>query len=571
MWHCSDVAIVIALAFFAINSRPTIALRSNFSSRLQSVPDRADRLARIAAPATSSSFPYFTAVVFTVDGRVCDVLLDSFVPQSSWGIQSSRIKIFRIHFGLESIMWLTCFSILVAILIWQAWTAGPHRALGVVVVLSLLVPGWLSLEVAGQPLHMRAAAGIAGLAVYCLHPKSTFNLHLNSVDLCGLALLAVHVTSDWMNDGFNWTVPLRAYGEWAVPYLCGRLALQNIDDVRALLPFVVAVSMVLAAVSTIESVTRVNVVEVAFGNRPIDRTRREAERLGLKRAFGPTLHAIFFGTLQVLLFPWTLYAAARTQHRAGPRWWKWTPWFAGAGVFFTVSRAPQLAVGIVLYITAMMIKPQYRKWLIGIGAAGVVSSLMAWQSVLYVIHLIGGEQKTLEKHHPTVVIEGETQPTSSALARVHFFDIYGLAMRRAGWLGFGTDRTTGFPPRVPIGQQHVETLKRIWTLDNTYILVVLRFGYLGLACFVLMGMTAIVEYVLLGWRPQVPGAVFFASMAGTLMATMLILLTVYMPHDFGFWYLWSVGTASGLCGSKGLSKRFFDQKDVFVSGAQQVQ
>jgi hypothetical protein len=77
-------------------------------------------------------------------------------------------------------MWLACFSILVAILVWQAWSAGPRRALGVVVVLSLLVPTWVILEVAGQPLHMRAAAGIAGLAIYCLHPKATFNLRLNN-------------------------------------------------------------------------------------------------------------------------------------------------------------------------------------------------------------------------------------------------------------------------------------------------------------------------------------------------------------------------------------------------------
>ncbi len=447
-------------------------------------------------------------------------------------------------------MWLACFLILVAILFWQAWSAGPGRALGVVVVLSLLVPTWMVWQVAGLPIHMRVAAAVVGLIVYCLHPQATFNLRLNIVDFFGLMLLAVHITSDWTNDGFSWTVPLRAYGEWALPYLAGRMALQSIDDVHGLLPFVVAVSVFLAAISTIESVTRVNVEELAFGNRPVDQFPREASRLGLKRSFGPTMHPIYFGALQVLLFPWTLYAAARTRRGQGQRWWRWTPWFAGAGVFFTISRAPQLAVGVVVYVAAMLAKPHYRKWLFGVAAAGLFGGLIAWQSVLYVIHLMGGEQTVLEKFRPTFIIDGEKRQASSALQRVYFFDVYGLAMRRAGWFGFGTERTTGFPPRVPIGQQHVETLKRLWTVDNAYILITLRFGYLGLTCFVCLGIAAIAKYMQMGWLPQVHGLVFFAGMAGTLLATMLVLLTVWMPHDFGFWYLWSVGTASGLCGRK---------------------
>lgn len=178
----------------------------------------------------------------------------------------------------------------------------------------------------------------------------------------------------------------------------------------------------------------------------------------------------------------------------------------------------------------------------------MVTGILAWQSVLYVMHSMGGEQAAIEKKHPTVIINNEERLLSNVTTRFYYFDIYSVAMRRAQWLGFGTERTTGFPPNIPLGPQDAKTLEEVWSVDNTYILVTIRFGHLGLICFVGLGIAAIARYVQLGCRQRVPGQVFYAAMAGTLVATMLVLLTVYMPHDFGFWYLWSIGSASGLSG-----------------------
>jgi hypothetical protein len=369
------------------------------------------------------------------------------------------------------------------------------------------------------------------------------------VDLCGLGLLGVHVLSDWNTDGVNLSVPFRAYGEWALPYLAGRLALQKIDDVRKLLPYVLAVSVVLAAISAIESLSGINPMESIFGNRPPEQFPRDAARMGLKRAFGPTMHPIYFGALQGLLFSWTLYAASRARRNLAPSWWWVAPWISLGGVFFTVSRAPLLSIGVILYVTAVITKPAYRKMLWVLAFVAVVAGVIGWQSVLDGLHRWGGELRN-KRHAPTIVIDDQKHIYSGTLTRIYLFDVYGLAMRRAGWLGFGTERTTGFPVNVPVGNQHAETLKRLPWIDNVYILLILRFGYLGVVAFTLLGISAIVSYISMVNRRFARGIVFCASTAGGLIATMLLLLTVWMPHDFGFWLLWTFGTASGLSSSR---------------------
>lgn len=406
------------------------------------------------------------------------------------------------------------------------------------------------LNVSGLPIHLQVAAGLAGLAAYCVHPDSTFNWRLTLVDVLGLALVGIHTLVDWNFDGVNLTVPFRAYGEWAVPFLAGRLALQSIDDVRKLLPFVVVVGAILAGVSATESLTGTNPAEVLFGSRPMEQYPRDMSRLGLQRAFGTTTHPIYYGALQALLFPWTLYAASRTQRGHGPQWWRWAPWFSVAGVFFTVSRGPILALGVILYVTAVITKPPYRKILWVLVFVAIVAGVIGWRSVLDAFHRWGGELPRNKQPPPTIVIDEQNYVYSGTMTRLYLFDVYNLAMRRAGWLGFGTERTTGFPVRVPIGHEHTETVKRLPWIDNAYILLILRFGYLGCAIFGMLGVAAVAAYVGMVNRPFARGIIFCAAAAGGLVATSLLLTTVWMPHDFGFWYLWTLGTASGLAGHK---------------------
>jgi hypothetical protein len=447
-------------------------------------------------------------------------------------------------------MWSVSFLVLIAVLLWQSRTAGPRRALGVVVVLSLLVPSWVVLDVAGLPIHIKAAAGVAGLVAYCLHPRATINWRLGILDLLGLSLLAVHIASDWINDGFDWTVPLRAYGEWGVPYLAGRLALQTLADARGLMPYVAFVAIILASVSVTESVFRLNLAEFAVGNRPTEGANRDSARWGLKRAFGPTMHPIYFGALQVLLFPWVMFAGSRSSRFQGRTWYRMMPWLVAAGIILTMSRAPLIALGVLLLVTGAVTRPSLRIPIGILGTAALLFGIWYWPTVVDGLHWWGGETPRGTNKLPTVVLGSTEHPYSGTLNRFYLFDVYGLAMRRAGWLGFGTEPTTGFPVRVPVGPQHAETQEKIRWLDNAFILITLRFGYLGVALFALWGVSAMATLIMHAQRQMRCGSrndgILFGAMGGAIAGTLVLLFAVWMPHDFGFWYLWCLGAASGL-------------------------
>jgi hypothetical protein len=203
-----------------------------------------------------------------------------------------------------------------------------------------------------------------------------------------------------------------------------------------------------------------------------------------------------------------------------------------------------LAVGVILIVTAALTRPASRRVLSVAACVAIVVGLAGWETGLALLHRWGDELQDGRRTVPTIVLNEQEHVYTAALTRVYLFDVYGAALRRAGWLGFGTDRTTGFPPRVPFGAQHAKTLKQMFAVDDAYVLVTLRFGYLGVLVFALLGIAAAVRYARLALQPRIQGAVFFAGMAGGVLGTMLLLVTVWMPHDFGFWYLWTVGAAA---------------------------
>jgi hypothetical protein len=143
-------------------------------------------------------------------------------------------------------------------------------------------------------------------------------------------------------------------------------------------------------------------------------------------------------------------------------------------------------------------------------------------------------------------VEGERIQASNALYRVHLLAVYRTAAERAGPLGFGTEAVTSFPVNVPLGQVDHETAQYLRFVDNAYLLMVLRFGYLGLTCFTVFGILAAGTFIWMARARDIQGRVFYAAAGGACTAVLLMLLTVWMPQDFGFCFLWTAGIASGL-------------------------
>lgn len=473
-------------------------------------------------------------------------------------------------------MWGWTFLLLFGVFAWQARREGSRRALGVVVILSLLVPAWSffganlrhsGLQFVGQPIDMRIATSFVGIAVCCLRPRNLLLTRWVATDAAIVGLVIVHVLSDWKNEGLSATVVVRPMGEWVLPYLAGRLTLTSVEDVRKLLPFAVTVCVAFAGFAAIESLSRVNLYEMAYGACPVYGEGKDLIRLGLKRAYGPVLHPICFGVLQLLLFPWTCYAFQRGWRGVASGWWQVTPAISAAGICFSVSRAPILGIPILLYTATLILQPRWRPALLATGLIAALVALTQWQMVIGAIHAWTGDQprkqgatvtvgneKVRVKKDAKMRIGGDDVVVTSALHRVYVFEVYGLAMREAGLLGYGTERVTGKPMRVPVSPEHLSALRRIW-VENGYVMFVLRFGYLGVCCFFLLCLSAVINFARLGWQAQRPGVAFYAAMTGAIVATMCVLMTVWMPYDFGFVLLWTAGAGAGLWANARFERR----------------
>ena len=119
-------------------------------------------------------------------------------------------------------------------------------------------------------------------------------------------------------------------------------------------------------------------------------------------------------------------------------------------------------------------------------------------------------------------------------------------MQRAGMLGFGTDRTTGFPVRVPFGPEDKQTLQFLRFVDNEYILMDLRFGVLGVLCLVALLLSADTYFFQAARDSAHECRLLCAGLGSAMFAMFFVLLTVWLPHDFGALLLWTVGVAGGL-------------------------
>lgn len=322
------------------------------------------------------------------------------------------------------------------------------------------------------------------------------------------------------------------------------MAIQSWEDARALLPTFLVVCVVFAVSAAVESITEFNLFELPFGVRPMEGPPRDLSRWGIKRAYGPVMNPIYFGMLQMLLFPWTMYGAAAAMRKSGPRWWRVAPVVAGVGVCCTASRAPMLGLAVLLYASAVLLLPHWRRILLGVGFATLLALVINYQAVLDGLNLTEGGTKAGRRQK--IAVGGESVEYSSTMHRVYVIEVYSKAMGHAGLLGFGTDRTSEFPPRVPFASEHIQALQRLRSVDNCYILVILRFGLLGLFFFVSVGVTSVVAYARHAWGEGLRRGALAAGMAGAMLATMAAFLTVWMPHDFGFWFLWCAGAAGGL-------------------------
>jgi hypothetical protein len=427
---------------------------------------------------------------------------------------------------------------------------GPRQAIAAAALLSLLVPQWVRWDVSsGVWFNVPTVVTVAMLAIYAFHPQATFDFRLRLCDWAILGMIGVHIASDVVNDGFSAAILLRAYGEWFMPYVAGRLAFQRIGDVRWALPLAAGVSLALAMQGVVEAILslRPNLFELlSMQDRPvpkgIESNAANASRWGFKRAYGPLMHSLYFGVVQVILMPWLLYAGQMVMRKRasqpGGKGWLWSIPVTAVGVASSLSRGPFLAIGALLYGMCWVLTPRLRIVLGVIGFVAVLAAVAISGSLLDQLDALTGEDLAGQT---TKSAEGEVKFTS-ATARQLLFKIYAHPMKHAGLLGYGTNACSSFPPEVPLNQP----VGRIKSVDNAYILFTLRFGYLGLLMFLAINLSAGWQFLALADAATGDLKVWLAAMAGMVVTAMLMFMLVWMPQDIGYLYLFSLGASSGL-------------------------
>lgn len=446
------------------------------------------------------------------------------------------------------IAWYISVAVLGGLCLWLFVRVGPRQAVAAAALVTLLAPQWVKWDPNGF-INVPTAVTVLMLALYSFHPQATFDFRLRLCDWAILAMMAVHIVSDIYNDGFSFVILLRAYGEWFMPYVAGRLAFQSVEDVRWALPLAAGVGFAFMFQGVVESILflTTNVFEFfVMQERPVPEGIRSnaenASRWGFKRAYGPLMHPLYYGVVQVILMPWLLYATHRllSRRHGDPHekgWLLGIP-VTAVGVASSLSRGPFLAIGALVYGVFWVLTPKYRFTLGVTGVAIALATITLSGALLNQLDTLTGEDLSAR----TTKEDGKEVKHTSAQARQELFDIYGYPMKLAGLLGFGTERCSSFPPHVPLKESTTE----VKSVDNAYILFTLRFGYLGLLAFVAINVAAAWQFWRLADAAGGDMKIWLAAMAGMVITTMLMFMLVWMPQDIGFPYLFSLGASSGL-------------------------
>lgn len=424
---------------------------------------------------------------------------------------------------------------------------GPAEALGPAMLLSFALPVWVRVEFSGMPFNLRTSTAIITLLVFAVHPRGKILSPLTLLDFCIAFICCSHILTDTHHAGVSVQLPFRAYGEWALPYVAGRYAVRNQQDVQVLSRWATGVLCVLALLAVVETVTRINPFEVLFGERPEELANRKMTRFGLKRAYAVAMHPIYFGMLMAVLAPWLIVLGEQRDRSTRNLIRGLVAAVVLTGLLATLSRTPVatfLGTGILLAVMAFRV---LRVPVALLAALALAAIMLRPEQVADATSLLSGERTRV------VELDGQATVYSSSRARLLILKTYSRAMWHAGILGFGTEATMTFPPKIPYLEGTAETRDSLKLVDNGYIVTILRFGWMGGILLLLLLLTGIGSALSL--YHDRPDRLFSAAVAAMLTGyTFLSLMLVSQVYDFALPMLWMLGIVSGLCSQRTASR-----------------
>ncbi|TWU56879.1 O-Antigen ligase [Rubripirellula tenax] len=412
------------------------------------------------------------------------------------------------------------------------WVGGPTLTVRTGWLFTLLVPTWMMRNIGGLEFDLRL------LTAMVLIPLALFSGRLlrkpSWIDVCVVCFVAIGLFSVYRNQLVSPTTIAAVFSVWMVPYVMGRILVTSMNDLRALVPWACCACIFLSAWSIFESTTGINPLNV-LAQRSGSFNAEHDGRMGLRRAEGPLGHPIFFGMVLALLFPWALEGASMARRRLASPVFYVTPLLCALGVIGTVSRGPMLVL-VVSGVTALFFYLPFIRVPLFLGVAvSAVMALAAWPAIVENLETISGEKASL-----IITIEGKEYAYTGTRHRELLYKVYADAMTEAGVLGHGSWGAKS------IHQAYIEPQLRglFRSVDNHYILTVLNWGFLGLAAFALIGVSAAIGGSFLALEVDPEFRLLVGALSGSIVATLLLLSTVWFSPDYGFLWLLTVGVIS---------------------------
>ena len=462
--------------------------------------------------------------------------------------------------------------------------AGPRAALGLTTIASVLVPVWVTREVAGVDVTVRVAAAGLGLILCLLETRGRPGLRFVPLDGAAAVLFLVHLAAD-ARAGDLAPAAVRAAGEWAVPYLAGRFALVFAAG-RGLMLGAGFVAAALGVAAVAELATGLgdadgghNLFRDLFAGRSAEDARPiETRWEKIVAGRGPTAHAVDLGLTGLLLFPFAVAATGRrgrgvggAGRGAGAAAWgpgRWLlPVAAGSGVLATLWPTVLIAFwGTVAAAAAVA----GRRRLIAAGAIAVPALLLVAAVPDRVAAVVVPERETRPDRLALAEVDGVPIVVTPTLAPAVLPRVYGEAIRGGGALGYGTERVAALPASVPLREDLAQTAALAAAASGgaggTLLTTLLRCGPLGAVALAALGVLAAGGWWSLANRVgppprvlHVPGVAFpwegrtAARRAGRLAAVAAgatavftaVLAVTAVPPAVLFWWVFLCGMAAG--------------------------
>ncbi|EMI19854.1 putative membrane protein [Rhodopirellula maiorica SM1] len=412
----------------------------------------------------------------------------------------------------------------------------PRHAARVGWGIAFLVPTWLALSVGAADVTVRCVVALMAVAVVVVKPRQFVFAGFSWIDLLPVVIVMTAAISTTLNDHFSPTVILSLLAQWMFPYMLARLILVQDQDAIDFVPLAATVALLLAGAMIFESVADYNLFNTLLGHEGSSQGD-SGHRLGLKRAEAWFGHPIYAGLVLALASPWVFTQAYQSFWGRGSKFWLVGPVILAMGTVATLSRGPCMVLGGVILGLVWYYFPPIRLFSLFACVLVIATSIVMLPTILKMADSIENQDGIRE-----IKIEDETYTYSGTRHRYLLFTVYKKPLSQVGWIGYGNWGT--LPQHEAMLEPHLRGL--FLSVDNHYLLHYLNTGVVGSIAFLLLPIGVFMAFLRQHTMLTQPTEFLTVALLSSVMATTVVIITVWMAEPYSFAFLFNAGCIVGL-------------------------